>query len=53
MSGKDTKQISIPIPSSLHRRLKIQVAREGILVKDLVIEAIQNELRRRELKRGL
>jgi len=44
---KDFKQISIPIPIDLHRRMKIFVAHTDMLVKDFITEAIREALNRR------
>jgi hypothetical protein len=42
------KIISVPFPESLHRKLKVEAAREAITLKELLVKAAEMFLRLKE-----
>jgi hypothetical protein len=42
------KIVSVPFPEELHRKLKVEAAREGITLKELLVKAAEVFLRLRE-----
>ena len=50
--SEDVKRLNVPIPASLHMKLKVTVAMQGKTLAQWVIEAIQDKLQKEsELKK--
>ena len=46
VSEEPIKRFTVLMPESMHQELKIYCAQQSISLKDFVIQAIQNEMRR-------
>lgn len=41
-----TKSLTVHLPADLHKQAKMQAASEGVKIRELVIRALQAELKR-------